>query len=113
MTLADLDIDLSVKIGEGAYGNVYKAVHRPTGTQLAIKKVPKNNMKKASLSTTLKREIQIHKQLKHNNIVRLYTDLHDDNYIYLVMEFVPKSNLFRRIPKNKGMSESEAFWFFI
>lgn len=40
MTLADLEINLNDKIGEGAYGNVYTAVYTPTGTKLAIKKVP-------------------------------------------------------------------------
>lgn len=113
MRLQDLDIDVSAKIGEGAYGNVYRAVHLPTETALAVKKVPKSSFKKPSLAQTLKREIQIHKKLKHQNIVRLFTDLQDTDYIYLVMEYVPKNNLFKNIPRNKGLPEQDVFWFFI
>ena len=65
------------------------------------------------MAVTLKREIKIHKLLKHNNIVRLYTDLRDERNIYLVMEYVPKSTLFKRIPKKVGLPEAEAFFFFI
>ena len=41
------------------------------------------------MEKTLNREIEIHKKLKHPNIVRLFADLADTDYIYLVMEFVP------------------------
>ena len=64
-----------------------------------MKKLPKSKFKKPKLAITLQREIQIHKKLKHDNVVRLFSDLADANYIYLVMEYVPKFNLFKRIPK--------------
>ena len=31
MKLSDLEIDETFKVGEGAYGNVYSALHKPTG----------------------------------------------------------------------------------
>ena len=45
MKLSDLQIDETEKVGEGAYGVVYLATHRPTGTKLAVKKLAKSNFK--------------------------------------------------------------------
>ena len=56
-------------------------------------------IKTPKMKETLRREIQIHKKLKHVNIVRMFTDLEDEDFIYLVMEYVNKSNLFVMIKK--------------
>lgn len=32
------------KVGEGGYGKVYRAVHRETGTNRAIKRIKKKNL---------------------------------------------------------------------
>jgi len=39
MKITDLKIDFSDKVGEGAYGNVYLAIHIPTDIKLAIKRL--------------------------------------------------------------------------
>lgn len=113
MKLADLEIDDSRCIGKGAYGFVYLATHRPTGIQVAVKKLDKELLKKKTLALLLKSEIEIHKRLKHDNIVRLYADLQDAKYMYLVMEYVPKNNLYKEIKKAKCLKEEDAFFFFI
>ena len=61
--------------------------------------MPKEIFKKSRMYRTLKREIEIHKQLKHDYIVRLYTNLEDQHFYYLVMEYIPKDNLFNAIRK--------------
>jgi len=33
------------------------------------------------------REVEIHKKLRHENIIRLYTSTEDDKFIYLVLEY--------------------------
>lgn len=59
------------------------------------------------------REVEIHKRLKHENIIRLYTAVEDNNYIYLVLEYAAKGNLFYSIRNKKSFTEDEAFYFFI
>ena len=80
---------------------------------MAVKKLDKRKLKTPKMKETLRREIQIHKKLQHGNIVRMYADLEDNQYIYLVMEYVTKSNLFTLIRKDKCFSEDSAFYFFI
>ena len=74
-------------------------MHKPTGIKVAVKKLDKRMIKTPKMKETLRREIQIHKKLKHVNIVRMFTDLEDEDFIYLVMEYVNKSNLFVMIKK--------------
>ena len=59
------------------------------------------------------REVDIHKRLKHENIIKLYTAIEDSNYIYLILEYAAKGNLFYIIRNKKTLSEDEAFYFFI
>ena len=99
MTLDELEFENSKALGKGSYGSVYKALHKPTGIMVAVKKLDKGMIKTPKMKETLRREIQIHKKLKHENIVRMFTDLEDEQFIYLVMEYINKSNLFVMIKK--------------
>ena len=100
------------QIGEGTYGQVYKAVNKITGTfqfilyprnskftgeQVALKRVRLENEKEGFPITAI-REVKILRQLHHKNIVRLIDIVIDDismdelkrtraNF-YLVFEYV-------------------------
>ena len=63
------------KVGEGTYGEVYKATPPPemdieAGELLALKKVRLEN-EKEGFPITAVREIKILRQLKHKNIIKL------------------------------------------
>ncbi|XP_067825938.1 cyclin-dependent kinase 9 [Heptranchias perlo] len=58
------------KIGQGTFGEVFKACHRQTGKKVALKKVLMENEKEGFPITAL-REIKILQLLKHENVVNL------------------------------------------
>ncbi|XP_064457271.1 cyclin-dependent kinase 9-like isoform X2 [Ornithodoros turicata] len=58
------------KIGQGTFGEVFKAVHRQTRKVVALKKVLMENEKEGFPITAL-REIKILQLLKHENVVNL------------------------------------------
>ena len=58
----------TVKLGEGAYGVVYKAQHKTTGEYVALKKIRLEKEDDGVPSTAI-REISLLKGLKHPNIV--------------------------------------------
>jgi len=89
------------------------AEHIPTGRKLAVKKIDKSSLPNKKIRKTLMREVQIHRQLIHDNIVRLFASLEDDKYIYLVLEYANKGNLFSLIRSKGALNEDEAFYFFI
>ena len=88
-------------------------VLKRTGKKVAIKKIDKLSVANKKIKATLMREVQIHKRLKHENIIRLLTNIEDDKYIYLILEYASKGNLFFLIRNKKTLTEDEAFYFFI
>jgi cyclin-dependent kinase 12/13 len=58
------------QIGEGTYGQVYKARNKLTGEIVALKKVRMDNEKEGFPITAI-REIKILKELNHDNIINL------------------------------------------
>ncbi|XP_050530354.1 cyclin-dependent kinase 12-like isoform X2 [Daktulosphaira vitifoliae] len=85
------------QIGEGTYGQVYKAKDKTTGVFVALKKVRLEN-EKEGFPITAVREIKILRQLNHKNIVNLreiVTDKQDAldfkkdrGSFYLVFEYM-------------------------
>lgn len=59
------------RIGEGAYGTVYRAVDKQTNTVVALKKVILHNEKQDGFPLTSLREIQLLKSISHPSCVRL------------------------------------------
>jgi len=82
------------QVGEGTYGQVYKARNKETGDVVALKRVRMDNEKEGFPITAI-REIKILKVLNHKNVVRLkeiVTSKGSDynqgkGSIYMVMEF--------------------------
>uniref|UniRef100_A0A1B6D7P7 Cyclin-dependent kinase 12 n=2 Tax=Clastoptera arizonana TaxID=38151 RepID=A0A1B6D7P7_9HEMI len=89
--------EVIAQIGEGTYGQVYKAKDRRTGELVALKKVRLEN-EKEGFPITAVREIKILRQLNHKNIVNLreiVTDKQDaldfrkdKGSFYLVFEYM-------------------------
>ncbi|XP_013391928.1 cyclin-dependent kinase 12 isoform X3 [Lingula anatina] len=89
--------DLVSQVGEGTYGQVYKAKDKITGAMVALKKVRLEN-EKEGFPITAVREIKILRQLNHENIVNLkeiVTDKKDaldfrkdKGAFYLVFEYM-------------------------
>ncbi|KAF9584730.1 cyclin-dependent serine/threonine protein kinase [Lunasporangiospora selenospora] len=75
------------KLGEGTYGIVYKAQNRETNDVVALKRIRLDNEEEGVPCTAI-REISLLKELKQNNIVRLYDVLHTEKKLTLVFEFL-------------------------
>jgi hypothetical protein len=99
-------------LGKGSYGEVRLVRHIPTGTQFAFKSIPKEMTNSEDLLAVLRREISVHEQLRHPNIVRLYGSLEDQENFYLVLEYAAKGNLYTEVRKNRGLPEGKAKDYF-
>jgi glycogen synthase kinase 3 beta len=89
-------------IGSGSFGVVYQAINQETNEIVAIKKVFQDPRYK-------NRELEIMKQLNHQNVVKFITAFYskdekkDEVYLNAVMEYVPDSlsKVIRSYFKNK------------
>ncbi|KAI9254550.1 kinase-like domain-containing protein [Phascolomyces articulosus] len=110
------------KLGDGAFSNVYKARDTRTGRKVAIKVVRKNDpdvdeshlhpsMKKKPRATeraNILKEVQIMRNVKHDNIVQLTQFTESKEHYYLVLELCEGGELFHRIVKLTYFSEALA-----
>ncbi|CUM68467.1 uncharacterized protein PRCAT00006192001 [Priceomyces carsonii] len=80
-------------LGEGAYGIVCLAIHKPTGIKVAIKKIEPFEKPLFSLRT-LREIMLLDKFRKHENIISLYDvqkplNFESFNEVYLIQEYMP------------------------
>jgi serine/threonine protein kinase len=83
----------NTRIAHGSFSDVFIGNHRFTQTKVAIKRIKIKNP--YSLDKLVAREIKIHQQLEHPNIIKLYEHLIDykSKYVYLIMEYCASGNL--------------------
>jgi eukaryotic-like serine/threonine-protein kinase len=87
-------------IGQGGMGQVFKAVHDMMGRESAVKVLPLTKATPDAISN-FRREIRTQAKLDHPNLVRAYDAGEDGNVQYLVVEYVPGTDL-RRLVRSKG-----------
>ncbi len=87
-------------IGQGGMGQVFKAVHGLLGRESAIKVLPLHKTTPEAVGN-FRREIRAQAKLDHPNLVRAYDAGEDGNVHYLVVEYVPGTDL-RRLVRLKG-----------
>eukprot|EP00116_Pleurobrachia_bachei_P016804 sb/3477066/ len=94
------------KIGEGAYGQVFRCKHKETGQIVAIKKFLDNEdnvyVKKIAM-----REIRMLKLLKHGNLVNLLQVFRRKKKIHLVFEYCHHTLLDELEECRNGIRRSE------
>ena len=57
-------------------------------------------------------EIQIHKDIKHSNIIRFFSQIKENNMLYFLLEYAANGCLFFYIDSKKGLPEKIALKFF-
>lgn len=92
---------LGKSLGEGKFGIVYQAVHKPTGWLYAVKKVPKQMIKSHMMVDQFILELKLQTFLNHENILTLFTSFDDKDSLYLVLQYMEEGTLFTHLKKNK------------
>ncbi|XP_055953721.1 serine/threonine-protein kinase PLK4-like [Argiope bruennichi] len=93
------------KIGEGGFADVYEAKYlgeeRCFKDHVAIKIINKNSATWRQHEKFVRQEIEIHKGLQHDNIVKLHQYFEDRNTISLVLELCSNGSLHDFMKKRK------------
>ena len=102
------EYEIKEKLGEGAYGCVYKVTQKSTNFLRAVKAIERKHIDSNSFSN----EIAILKTVDHPNIIKLFDCYYDNNYYYMVEEYCSGGDLFDYIQKVKNFSEKMAATIF-
>lgn len=82
------------QIGKGCFGKVYLAVQILTGSYVALKVIPRVNIKNKNTFKKIEKEVKILKQVNHSKaVIKLFEVFQDDKYVYMVFEYVSDGDL--------------------
>ena len=79
-------------------------INKSTGAQRALKVIAKNRFN-PNQEKILKNEVNIHKNLDHPNIAKLFEYFRDENRYYLVTEICSGGELWQKIKKHTRFQE--------
>ena len=121
------DFDPIKLLGEGAYGQVLLVKEKANNSIFAMKQMRKANIlimsdepneKKQSASSPKMKQVErtfserdILTEINHPNIVKLFYSFHDQNKLYLILQYVPGGELFFHLNKLSKFSESVASFY--
>ncbi|XP_032767306.1 sperm motility kinase 2B-like [Rattus rattus] len=91
-------------IGHGGYATVKLALHRLTGTPVAVKIL----IKKEHWCHPVTSEVDIMMRIHHPNIISLFQVIETKKKIYLIMELAEGKQLYHRILEAGQLQEDEA-----
>jgi serine/threonine protein kinase len=100
-----------LKLGDGAFGQVWRVKHKKTNKIYACKQVAKDRVLK--MLDQFRREVFIMYELSHPHIIKLYHHFEDVRYFYLIMEIAEGGNLFQKLANEKNFIEKTAHNYFL
>ena len=96
-----MDFDIIKELGSGSFSTVYLVKHKVTKAEFAIKAIDKRVKANQEEQSYFKREAEVMYKINHPNVVKLFGHFEDNNYCYLVMEYISKGNVYNLFPSDK------------
>ena len=100
-------------IGRGAFGEVRVVKEKDTGNVYAMKKLRKSEMVSKGQVHHVRAELDVMSQVDDDNpwVVKLHFSFSDDDFLYLVMEYVPGGDLMALLMKRDILTEEETRFY--
>ncbi|KAK7245355.1 hypothetical protein RIF29_40195 [Crotalaria pallida] len=105
------DFELLTMIGKGAFGEVRVCREKTTGHVYAMKKLKKSEMLRRGQVEHVRAERNLLAEVDSNCIVKLYCSFQDDEYLYLIMEYLPGGDMMTLLMRKDTLSEDEARFY--
>ncbi|KAH6779797.1 ataurora3 [Perilla frutescens var. hirtella] len=102
------DFDIGKPLGKGKFGRVYLAREIKYKYIVALKVIFKAQIEKYGLHHQLRREMEIQSTLRHPNVLRMYGWFHDDERIFLILEYAHGGELYQELCKLGHLSERQS-----
>ena len=100
-------------IGRGGFGEVYLCREKKTGEIVAIKKIKKDVLVEKNEVIHVRNEQLFMANVKSPWIVELKASFQEGDYLYLVMEYCPGSDLMNVLIKKNILTENEAKFYMV
>uniref|UniRef100_A0A0C9R826 Serine/threonine-protein kinase PLK n=1 Tax=Fopius arisanus TaxID=64838 RepID=A0A0C9R826_9HYME len=97
-------------LGKGGFARVYLMTDMASRKRYACKIIPKNRMQKIHIQK-IAREIMIHKDLMHVNVVQMHHYFEDSWNVYMLLEACPRKSLMHVLKYRGKVTEPEARYY--
>ncbi|XP_027367908.1 serine/threonine-protein kinase 38-like isoform X2 [Abrus precatorius] len=105
------DFEPLTMIGKGAFGEVRVCREKATGHVYAMKKLKKSEMLRRGQVEHVKAERNLLAEVDSNCIVKLYYSFQDEEYLYLIMEYLPGGDMMTLLMRKDILTEDEARFY--
>ncbi|KAF5810521.1 putative protein kinase AGC-NDR family [Helianthus annuus] len=105
------DFELLTMIGKGAFGEVRICREKTTGTVYAMKKLKKSEMLRRGQVEHVRAERNLLAEVDSNCIVKLYCSFQDNEYLYLIMEYLPGGDMMTLLMRKDTLTDDEARFY--
>eukprot|EP00002_Diphylleia_rotans_P013487 TRINITY_DN2636_c0_g4_i1.p1 TRINITY_DN2636_c0_g4~~TRINITY_DN2636_c0_g4_i1.p1 ORF type:complete len:331 (+),score=52.74 TRINITY_DN2636_c0_g4_i1:144-1136(+) len=94
-------------LGSGRSGVVFLANHRDTGEEVAVKVMSKVELNKdPKLKAHSLMEVHFLAKLQHPNVIRLIEKSEDDQFIYIVLDYISGGDLYDILNQGEPLEQS-------
>ncbi|KZV32976.1 serine/threonine-protein kinase tricorner-like [Dorcoceras hygrometricum] len=105
------DFELLTMIGKGAFGEVRVCREKTTDHVYAMKKLKKSEMLRRGQVEHVKAERNLLAEVESNCIVKLFCSFQDEEYLYLIMEYLPGGDMMTLLMRKDILTEDEARFY--
>ncbi|KAI3898604.1 hypothetical protein MKW98_000717 [Papaver atlanticum] len=105
------DFELLTMIGKGAFGEVRVCREKTTSHVYAMKKLKKSEMLRRGQVEHVKAERNLLAEVDSNCIVKLYCSFQDEEFLYLIMEYLPGGDMMTLLMRKDTLTEDEAKFY--
>ncbi|KAL8170364.1 hypothetical protein V2J09_022168 [Rumex salicifolius] len=105
------DFELLTIIGKGAFGEVRVCREKSSCHVFAMKKLRKSKMLRRGQVEHVKAERNLLAEVDSNCIVKLFYSFQDDEYLYLIMEYLPGGDMMTLLMRKDTLTEDKARFY--
>ncbi|OEL22377.1 Serine/threonine-protein kinase 38-like [Dichanthelium oligosanthes] len=105
------DFELLTIIGRGAFGEVRLCREKTSKNVYAMKKLKKSEMLRRGQVEHVKAERNLLAEVDSAYIVKLYYSFQDEEFLYLIMEYLPGGDMMTLLMRKDTLTEDEARFY--
>ncbi|KAI0190149.1 serine/threonine-protein kinase [Xylaria flabelliformis] len=100
--------EIGKPLGKGKFGRVYLARHRESGYICALKMLKKEKITREKAEMHVRREIEVHSNLRHPGILGFYGWFHNSRRVFIILEYAAGGELYKILQRKTTFLKQRA-----